>query len=112
MHIIQTYLQKAIEEIGDDGAKLYESYSGRGMYGRNCIGITGSKTECNTVIGEAIKLAAADMSDEVITSGDFDVLIDKLLGHAEDSMGCDMIMYWPSVAFEGEVLEDADSTTE
>lgn len=111
MHVVQKYLQKAIEELGGD-VDFRTHYSGRGMYGRNCIGITGSDRQCNQVIGDAVKLAAEDYVDETIDRDEFNDLVDTLMKSSQDNMGLDMIVYWPSVAFEGESEEDADSTKE
>ena len=58
-------------------ANVREQYSGRGMYGKNCVGIVTS----NPV--EVIELAAQV----------------GITGAKMDSMGMDTIVYWPKIQF-------------
>lgn len=65
------------------------NYSGRGMYGNKCISIVGSKAECNRVIAQAIILLQDDE--------DFAPCVETLLESDVDSMGLDVVMYWPDI---------------
>jgi len=58
--------------------KIYEGYSGRGMFGATCWGITVSKSDVNKTIKVAEKLG--------------------LKNARIDDMGLDMIVYWPSTS--------------
>jgi len=61
------------QAIADDaGGELYRGYSGRGMYGDTCIGITGNATKIIETAGEH-----------------------GIKGAITDSMGLDDIVYWP-----------------
>ena len=82
--------------IEDAGYHPY-SYSGRGMYGAKCIGVTLSEfkhlsdiiLQCNDVA------AAADLIDTV----------------SHDSMGRDMVFYWEEIEWEN-IEEELDETEE
>jgi hypothetical protein len=91
------YQQKIVElikEICDDGnddsVSFYNGYSGRCMYGEQCVGITGSMSSCMQVIAEAIK-HAHNITDRL----DFNAVVDTLLDIHQDTLGRDIIIYWP-----------------
>lgn len=66
------------------------SYSGRGMFGRSCIGIDLERGE--SAVGAALKIAAAcDTIEEV------EYLYRALKDAREDSMGLGTIVYWPDM---------------
>jgi len=92
MPSIQQLLKQACEDHGD--VSFRNTYSGRGMYGRQCVGITGDPGEVSRVVSQVIKDARlADVKDDDF---DFDLLVDTLLvEYNEDSMGLGTIMYWP-----------------
>lgn len=78
---------------------LRQAYSGRGMYGRSCVAVTGNLTglvrfvlalaeeSANALPGEGERLAA--FLDELRES--------RTLA---DSMGHDTVYYWPGVELE------------
>jgi hypothetical protein len=70
------------------------NYSGRGMYGRKCVGITGSEQECQQVIAAVIKEAHSRADQDDL---EFDDVVDAVLDFSKDSMGFDMILYWPNI---------------
>lgn len=59
------------------------AYSGRGMYGRYCIGVTGD-------LNDLVRLVSR-MTEESKEA------ISELYGVCSDSMGYDKIFYWPSL---------------
>lgn len=93
MDNIKTLLVRACRGIYD--VEFRPSYSGRGMYGRSCIGIVGSYTKCMQVIGEVIKYASRDIEDD--NSRDFENIVDTMLEFSQDNMGYDIIMYWENL---------------
>ncbi len=75
-------IRNQLEQIaGDIDGEVYEGYSGRGMYGDQCWGIT-----CTDSI-KCIEAAAAD----------------GIFGAKTDSMGCDQIVYWPKLKYTKEL---------
>ncbi len=99
MKEIVELLRRVVDDA--DNVSIRNDYSGRGMYGKSCVGITGSKAYCMTVIGETIKLAyslSAVQEDDV----DGDSVVDVLMNFEQDSMGYDVIIYWPHMQAEDE----------
>lgn len=68
-------------------------YSGRAMYGKECLGIVHSTT------GELLRFALA-LNEEDPESREW---LEQ--GTRNDSMGLDEITYWPQVQVTGEVYE-------
>lgn len=91
MDTVQELLEQACNDHGD--VSFRNTYSGRGMYGRQCVGITGSQHECRrviaAVIGEIVESKAGDH--------DLQEVIEELMLWDQDSMACDVIYYWPSL---------------
>lgn len=83
------------EELTDYGAyNLRSDYSGRGMYGQECIGLTGTTEDLVLFV-----LHARDVLNdaEMTFAGD---AADLLAAVASDSMGHDKIFYWPALRAE------------
>jgi hypothetical protein len=131
MQSVQEALREACEDVGDsDIVSFRNTYSGRGMYGRQCVGIVGSMAECQLVIAQVIKTLSMALSrvakesvdpdysatedDLADTENDFDLAITSLMNFSMDNMGrSDVILYWPSLEpiFEENLeidLHDAD----
>lgn len=70
------------------------AYSGRGMYGKQCLGVD---IDTNTNVFEFI----ADLIDAANCASEHDdhlsVVLEALRGSRTDSMGLGQIIYWPSV---------------
>lgn len=98
----QYYLRDAIPEYVED-VRFRNDYSGRGMYGKRCVGISGSMGECQGAIAEAIVLAGIDSqkvqmgSSREETDEFYRQLVHTLLNYSEDSMGMGVILYWPQL---------------
>ena len=74
-------MREILEDVASGvGADVYEEYSGRAMYGRKCIGISCERDNYLYVIA---------------TVG--------LRGAKTDSMGRDMIVYWPHLTGDEEI---------
>lgn len=84
MYTLQELLRDACNDSGE--VNFRHNYSGRGMYGRECVGITGDMDDCMAVIGEVIKQQREEPG--------FDDAVDTLLNFSKDSMGRDVILYW------------------
>jgi hypothetical protein len=111
------------EACGDSGLSFRPSYSGRGMYGKDCVGVVGGKAEIMELIAYIIQEAhAAHVSAVVATAQIEDTLqyaakrgaaeevereasdfaaraVDTLLNFSQDSMGrSDVIIYWEELS--------------
>lgn len=90
-----------------ENTELYiRSYSGRFMYGKNCVGITtDNPVDCVLdIVSEYIALSDDDRQvyldgDTSFSLGD---LIDALKDNRQDSMGRSQIIYWPNIDWEAE----------
>jgi hypothetical protein len=113
-------LQKMLSDACDDSGEVQfrNDYSGRAMYGRRCVGITGSWKDCQAVMASVTAAMAQDLFDTAINTDDSDreaneaydlndrvqEKINEIMSFTFDSMGLDTIIYWPSL----EPLEEDD----
>ena len=86
-----TTLREVIEGAG------YETrgYSGRAMFGRECLGVE--------VPSGGLGVFIADVMTEVIDQGDVDrpyEIAEAFRGMAQDSMGRNLIVYFPSTPYD------------
>lgn len=93
-------LKDACEYSGE--VSFRDDYSGRGMYGKECVGISGGYSACQRLIGEVIIQLGQDMQDATTDQHleAFEDAIPKLLNFNSDSMGRDVILYFPSIKAE------------
>ncbi|KVR21679.1 hypothetical protein WK13_34645 [Burkholderia ubonensis] len=95
---MKSTLQKALEALNEEGVVgETRSYSGRGMYGKSCLGVflddrAGHANLCQ--LGGML-VHAADASDQ------YEVMCD-LEGTKTDDLGLGTIVYWPSIEYVGE----------
>ena len=68
--------KKIIAKAEELRLRVYHDYSGRGMFGRTCLGVVGSMQDLDTLLSE-IKGSAN--------------------GLKKDNMGLDYIYYWPEI---------------
>jgi len=100
MHLIQELLKEA----GYDS----RSYSGRGMYGKTCLGVSSCHSE-SQILKELISILVGDKSlDKEQLSARLIQLTESFGGPATDSMGLDTIYYWPGIGYDGTDDEDDD----
>lgn len=110
MFDIQSYFEDC-EEV------KARSYSGRFMYGKDCLGIVGSIQECMQAIARIIARIIQEMYDEVVNyaedlADDDDAnelerlhesaqnITKTLLSYKQDNMGYDVILYWPDIEYK------------
>lgn len=75
------------EDLTDEGFDLRDDYSGRGMYGKTCLGLTGSVEDLVRFV-----MKITDEDDAWYTTDN-----SWLTWISTDSMGRDTIFYWPRV---------------
>lgn len=84
------------------------SYSGRGMFGRKCVGLT--CPDVNTAIADLFEAVFdADVEDVANEEEEYEArmsahnaLCDALRSSASDSMGLDRVLYFKSVGWQYE----------
>lgn len=116
MDKIQTLIEQACDDT--EGLRFREEYSGRSMRGTGCIGVVGSWMRIHQMIADVIKYAldeAADAARDAETDeeleaadqlrSDAHAMIDEIMQYKWDSMGFDIIIYWPSI----EPLDEEDT---
>ena len=81
-------LQQALEHVM--GADHLCPYSGRGMYGRECLAI-----ERDFLLADGARL----MQHAITKNMDIDALLKDMEGACSDSLGMGVITYWPHVPF-------------
>jgi hypothetical protein len=100
------FSQPMIELLNSTAEALeidFRAYSGRGMYGRQCISVTTNRqdfiTLISTVVGELMELCTDPANvDQVETYKDEAC---ALVSYESDSMGLDTVYYWPDFEWEG-----------
>lgn len=82
------------------------NYSGRGMFGKECLGIVGSDTI--TIIYKIMDSIMNEYSDEKDTQLELFHELTEILsgGSKQDSMGLECIVYFPYVEIDEEKKEE------
>lgn len=120
--MIKPWILDLIKDAAEaNDVDLRTDYSGRGMYGRRCVGLTGNRQDVNAAIAEVIKMAVQELFTETVDADgeettalynkndDVQQAIDILVGEQQqDSMGFDIIVYWPDLQWPEEESEDED----
>ena len=114
------------EAVADSDEVEARSYSGRAMYGRRCLAITGTHQACLELLKQVHNIALSELFDIAVDLGDNDDadandayaardwlmtdIVDTMLSYNTDSMGHDIVMYWPNEEFiEADTEEDEDN---
>ena len=84
-------VREAIENFVNENEQysLYENYSGRGMFGRTCLGVIVQQND--SFMDFIIKLTKY-LDDNDVDDVDF-----KLEGATYDNLGLDTIVYFPNI---------------
>lgn len=81
------------EFSNNEGISLQTDYSGRGMYGKTCIGFV-----CDDPFSIGMKLAKM-----LIEKGENELFENMVSRNSMDNMGRSIIIYFPSVSWNEEV---------
>lgn len=99
-------LQKALEFVRQEGNVEFNirSYSGRAMYGKSCLAITGDNM---SLILLGMEIARYNIEAE---ENDINDVVDEadVDSYRQDSMGLGSVIYWPRIPFSGEEKEDEE----
>lgn len=101
-----------IEQTGNQP----RSYSGRGMYGSECLGVV-VDDPIEFVLDlfwsmSALKVILSPNGDIHELDTDIEQLVDALRHSRTDSMGLSTILYWPRIKWEGSPSLDDDEDNE
>lgn len=94
------FAQVLINAISDAGYQA-ESYSGRGMYGRTCVGVTVPRDTSPFQLAAQIIASSDDPAEMADSLSDLRV--------NEDSMGFDTVVYFPRVPWVEAEDDDEDA---
>jgi len=76
-----------------DPEDVRTDYSGRGMFGRTCVGIVGDTNTLVDFVKAVVEDAVAeDFTDDVLTG-----LYEEISTVQTDSMGTRSVFYWPRI---------------
>lgn len=101
-----SYLEQMLREAQYNDTRI-TSYSGRGMYGKECLGITGNESDIRRDIIEAVRMAVDETIDTVKDGTEEEgeearsklaAMFDVAFSYRTDSMGLDIVAYWPNVS--------------
>lgn len=109
---IHAAIDNILEEYADDTGyiQVVHNYSGRGMYGAQCLAIIGDRVFCMQAISRVIKTYATCAFDQSVPESAFASLVDIMMDFNQDNMGHDVVIYWPEIQIEplDEVDEDQE----
>jgi hypothetical protein len=110
-----TTLQERIKDVAMSmGIGFRHHYSGRGMFGRKCIGVDGSPLACKQLLSQV----ASDLAELVFAHTSMDIergaqtlesvqeQFGQLMTYSQDNMGYDIIMYWEDLQLEEDEQEE------
>lgn len=93
--------QEFYELLCDRGANV-RSYSGRGMFGKQCIGVNldSNDSAAFALIADCVACLDTELERESAA---------RIFARTkEDSLGLGSIIYWPSMAWDNETMQEYD----
>lgn len=95
-------------EILEDAGYEPQSYSGRGMYGKECVGVVVESGRGGFRLGAELAKSAAYLAED---EEDVHTVLSELaeLSVSTDAMGFDVIVYFPGVAWPEQDEQDEDA---
>lgn len=86
---------KEIKQAAEECGLTVMAYSGRGMFGRSCLGIS-CETSVIDVLLEMVQVRIWWDDDP----DDTEQFIEALKGAQTDSLGLGQVVYWPNISWE------------
>lgn len=93
-----------LQSLLDNADVATRSYSGRAMYGRNCLGVV---TDDLGAFMESLGEALLEQGDDLNRDERFEIT-QGLKSARWDNMGTDIIVYFPGVKYTDEDDDDSD----
>lgn len=100
MSKIESLAALIVAAANDLDVDVRANYSGRGMYGRKCVGITGGSSDLNSVLAEVAYNLAPLTSEGYDGNQRLREDLETLFNYSQDSMGLDRIFYWPALSLQ------------
>lgn len=92
-NVSKSTIEAIADQAGLDSTEaLRTDYSGRGMYGDACVGITGNIGDLVSFVATAVREAELDE-----TNDDLREFVRHIEDVSTDSMGYDLIFYWRNI---------------
>jgi hypothetical protein len=88
------------QELAEDAGYHVRKYSGRSMYGRQCVGIELDRGQSEAEMAAKIMLEAHNDDERELED-----LVDLFGGTRGDSMGRGSIVYWPELEWADGMAE-------
>lgn len=99
MSDVRKSLARIIEKYCDQELiQFYPDYSGRNMYGRECVGYVTERGVVREILS-LIQYISSNSEDEEYCLSDY---IEELKGCKVDDMGMDTILYFPNIKLKEE----------
>ena len=115
-------LREIVDNCNDTGAEP-RCYSGRGMYGAECLGVVGEDDECDKLLSSIITALIDDVYQMSIDADDTEeslqnarktmdnaqCIVSALIrGQRRDTMGKQIVVYFPDIDWAEYNPEDED----
>lgn len=106
MQISEKLLDLIVDLHDEDDFQVRVDYSGRGMFGEECLGIVGSNA--SKIIYKIMNAIIDNYSDSEGEQLELFKELTKILsyGYEQDSMGLNIIVYFPDVEIDEEKKEE------
>lgn len=106
-HALQTLLEDIKSDRGDDNMDI-RSYSGRGMYAKECLAVAGVR------LSQLLSDVISAVGNQVRDTENVDAIAEAFEDMKTDNMGRNIVVYFPNVPFvEGsDAAEELDQKTE
>jgi hypothetical protein len=99
--------KKLIELIEDSGDYRAQSYSGRAMYGKNCVGVRIRRDKSVfEFVADLLETVDAHSDGEDELSDNISEVASVLRRARTDGMGLDTILYFPRIEWEGDNTDE------
>lgn len=92
----------ALQELFENNDIKFRSYSGRGMYGKECLAVTTDQFDGDNPVATVVEIVQL-MLDDVTCNSDRNDILDDLRRSYMDSMGRSNVIYFPHIKI---VVED------
>lgn len=115
MNRLQRIIERDVCLQMENGATFLDhGYSGRGMFNKKCVAISGSMMQCQRTLAQTVFVLHDLLLEEVISISDEQHRLNeqtrlgqefygdtlKLMNFRTDNWGHDIVMYWPEIDYE------------